>query len=118
MRLSSAIVTGFIASACAATTDEPVVACTRELRVHFTPAETTIAVGHGFSASVALASCGGAQSLTDVITWQVENDVVASVDPATGRVTGRAPGETRVLATGERYGEVGSVQIVVQTPVP
>src|SRR5436190_14423937 len=117
MRLSSTIVAGFIASACAAT-DEPVVACTRELRVHFTPAETTIAVGHGFSASVVLASCGGAQSLTDVITWQVENDVVASVDPATGRVTGRAPGETRVLATGERYGEVGSVQIVVQTPVP
>ena len=48
----------------------------------------------------------------------VENDVVASVDPASGRVSGRAPGETRVLATGERYGEVGSVQLVVQTPVP
>jgi len=44
--------------------------------------------------------------------------VVASVDPATGRVTGRAPGETRVLATSERYGEVGSVRLVVQTLVP
>ena len=89
-----------------------------EARVHFTPAETTIAVGHGFSASVALASCGGAQSLTDVITWQVENDAVASVDAATGRVTGTAPGETRVLATGERYRQLGGVRLVVDTAAP
>lgn len=89
-------------------------ACTQELGIHYTPAETTLVVGQTFTPSVALSSCGGRERLTDVFDWQVEDEAVASVDRASGRVTARAPGETAVVATGAHYGRLGGVRLVVK----
>ena len=113
MRVLAAIVAGLVASGCARV-PEPIAACTQELRIHFTPAETTLVVGQAFTPSVELASCGGTQRLTDVYVWKVEDQGVASVNSATGRVTGRAPGETVVVATGARYGQLRGVRVVVR----
>lgn len=62
--------------------------CTRELRTRFSPADTTIQVGQGFQASVQLSSCGGAEQLSDLVTWRAEDSTVATVDGQSGRVVG------------------------------
>src|SRR6267378_7299401 len=92
--------------------------CTLELRTRFTPADTTVQVGQSFQASVQLSSCGGAQQLTDVIAWQAEDSAIATVDGRSGRVVARSPGTTRILASGERYGSVGGLQVSVQAAAP
>jgi hypothetical protein len=38
------------------------------------------------------------------------------VDAKTGRTTALRVGETRVLATGQTYGFVGSVRVIVHAP--
>lgn len=88
-----------LAAACGI--DGPSGVCTSELRVHFKPADTTILSGEAFTASVQLATYGGARRLSDVFAWQSENPSVAAVDSRTGQVLGQDPGETRIEATGE-----------------
>ena len=87
--------------------------CTLELRIHFTPPDTSIRVGEDFRASVALSSCGGSQQLRDVITWRSEDPLIATVDAATGRVVARGAGQTRIAATGKKYGSVGAIEVSV-----
>lgn len=105
------------ALACACTSESPLQAsnafCTRELRVQFSPSDTNIRVAHGFRASVRLSGCGGAQVLNDVVRWQSEDPSVATVDPISGDVVGRTPGVTRIAATGQAYGAVGSLRVEV-----
>lgn len=88
--------------------------CTTELRSQFSPADTTIQVGQGFQASVQLSTCGGSKRLNDVMAWHAEDPTVATVDERSGRVVGQGAGSTRILASGERYGSIGGVQVVVQ----
>ena len=92
--------------------------CTTELRVQFSPADTTIQVSRSFHASVRLSSCGGSEQLTDVITWHAEDPAVATVEERTGRVVGQRAGITRILASGQRYGSVGGLQVSVEGGEP
>jgi len=94
--------------------DHAVTACTDELRIALAPRDTAVAVGEGFTPAVALSSCGGRNRLVDTFTWVARDPAVVSVDPATGRTTGRAPGETAVEVSGARYGRVGAVRVVVR----
>lgn len=85
-------------------------ACTRELQVVNSPADTTIRVGEGFTASVQLLSCGGAQTVADGLTFASADTLVAVVDPVTGQVVGRGVGSTRIEVTGTRHGPlIGSI---------
>jgi len=79
------------------------------------PADTTLPLGSSFVASVRLTVCGGSQSVSDVVTWRSEDAAVAVVDTG-GRVTGTAVGATRIVATGERYGSLGSFDLFVYNP--
>ena len=88
--------------------------CTLELRAELSPRDTTLVVGASFTPSVALSSCGGRKRLTDSVTWAAADGAVVSVDPATGRTTARGVGETRVEATGARYGRVGGIAVTVR----
>ena len=92
--------------------------CTRELRTRFSPADTTIQVGQSFRSSVQLSSCGGAEQLTDIITWHAADPTIATVDGRTGRVVGQRAGATRIIASGQRYGIVGGLQVSVEAPAP
>ena len=92
--------------------------CTLELGARFSPADTTIQVGQTFQASVQLLSCGGKQRLADVIAWHAEDPTVATVDGSTGRVVGRGRGTTRILASGQRYGNVGGLLVSVGAAGP
>jgi hypothetical protein len=87
--------------------------CTRELRVDLRPVEQTITVGHAFTATVELSSCGGRERLSDSFTWQAQDPAVVSVDAAAGRITGKAAGETLVEVSGQKYGRVGAVRVIV-----
>src|SRR5437867_663648 len=93
----TALVCG-LAGGCA--TNQPLTFCTRELRVRFSPSDTTVLSGQAFTSSVQLSSCGGAEILSDVVSWHSENPAVATVDSLAGRVTGRSPGARRISATG------------------
>ena len=92
------------------------VVCPADLRVKFTPTDTTIAVGQHFTAHVALSGCGGTQTLVDEITWTSQNPGVASAQQTTGFVTGVAAGATPILATGRTYGALGGLHVVVTSP--
>ncbi len=116
---SSLLAMAFLAAVSGACTSEaPVQVCTDELRVHFTPVDTTILTGEGFIASVQLATCGGAVALADAFTWHSQDASVATVDSLTGHVTGRGAGETRVTATGKSFGSVGGLRISVRPAGP
>lgn len=88
--------------------------CTRELRVHLAPTDTTILVDETFTATVALSSCGGRQQLWDTFTWRARDPAVVTVDSNAGTVTGRAPGETWLEITGRYYGMVGGPRVIVR----
>jgi hypothetical protein len=88
--------------------------CTRELRAAFTPPEKMLAVGESFTATVALSSCGGAERLSDTFTWSATDSTIVMVDAQTGRVVALAPGQTHVMAKGERYGRVSGIPVTVQ----
>ncbi len=87
--------------------------CTLELTVFLAPRDTTITVGESFKPRLSLSGCGGRKQFSDQVTWRSENVAVAPVDSVTGRITGVAPGETEVRATGERYGDLGNIRVVV-----
>lgn len=89
--------------------------CTDELRTDLQPrGEQQITVGTGFTATIALSTCGGRERLSDTFTWAARDTLVVRVDPATGRVTGRAPGSTSVDVRGARYGAVGTIPVTVR----
>jgi uncharacterized protein YjdB len=84
-----------------------------ELGVRYVPGDPSIAVGESFTASVQLSSCGGREHPSDIFTWRARDTTVVTVDSTTGRVTGRAPGQTWVEATGRTYGFVGGPRVTV-----
>jgi len=104
-----AIASMVVVSACDLVSD----VCTLELRPQYAPADTTILVGQAFTASVRLSSCGGSRILSDVFTWQSQDSLIARVDSRTARVVARAPGETVITASGEKYGSVGGLRVTV-----
>lgn len=89
--------------------------CTDELRVAIQPSGAQqIAIGASFTATVALSTCGGSKTVSDTFTWSARDTLVARVEPATGRVTGRSPGATSVDVRGTRYGALGTVPVTVR----
>ena len=99
----------------AACSDRPPTVCTEELRVQFTPSDTSITTGQSFTASVTVSSCGGALKLIDTFGWRSDDPAIATVDSVSGRVVGQAPGATHIHADGNTYGPVGSLAVSVQT---
>lgn len=91
--------------------------CTLELRVEYTPSDTTVSTGSQFDATVALSSCGGREKLRDTFVWSSQDADVARVDALSGRVTAVSPGSTTIRAAGKKYGAVGGLSITV-TPEP
>ena len=90
--------------------------CSGAVQVRLAPAETTLALGTSFAASLSLSACGGSQSVSDVVTWRSEDIAVAVVN-TDGQVTGKSVGATRILATGQRYGALGRLGLLVYNPV-
>ncbi len=92
----------------------PVLACSDDLGMKLTPSERTILVGESFTPSVTLSTCGGQRRITDSFTWAAEDLAVVSVDPRTGRTTGKTPGQTLIWPTGQRYGRLSAIQVTVR----
>lgn len=82
----------------------PVTSCPDDLRFRMQPSDVTIVVGQSATASAEFLGCGGTKVLDDVLTWSVVDSLIANVNPATGVITGRAPGITRVEVSGKTYG--------------
>jgi len=75
--------------------------------------ERTIGVGESFNAVIRFSGCGGTEPRSDVITWAADDPTVVRVDAVTGLTTGLRAGETLVQATGQQYGSVGSMRVIV-----
>jgi hypothetical protein len=72
--------------------------CTDELGMRPDPAERTIRPGESFVAGLELSSCGGRKRWRPVVIWRAEDTLVVTVDSLSGRVTGRAAGQTYLVA--------------------
>ena len=83
--------------------------------VRFGSTDHSLAVGESFTAVVYHSGCA-TEPINDVVTWAAEDATIVRVDATTGRTTGLRVGETRVLATGQTYGFVGSVRVIVHAP--
>ena len=73
--------------------------CPADLRIAWSPQDTTIAVGQMFTAKLALFACAGTKRLTDTITWRAQDTTVAAVDSTSGLVRGVRPGRTIVFGS-------------------
>jgi len=90
--------------------------CSDPVQVVLAPADTTLSLGSSFAASVRLTVCGESKSASDVIAWRSDDATVAVVD-AGGQVTGTGVGATRIRATSEHYGPLGSIELFVYNSV-
>lgn len=75
-------------------------ACTSELGLDVQPRSPRIAVGESFAPRVTEITCGGRERRRARAAWTAEDPTIVSVDNAANRVTGVAPGETRISADG------------------
>jgi hypothetical protein len=101
-------------------TGPPDRACSAELGVRLSPADTTILIGQSFAATISLTTCGGGVSLEDSFTYSSSAPQIASVDPSAGVVTGESVGDAEIQVSGDRYGWLGgfSVQVLAVSPGP
>ena len=88
-------------------------ACTAELGVHVAPWEPNLKVGEKVTLTVELSSCGGLEHLTDAYTWTSEDTSVVVVNPTTGLITARAPGQAWLHLEGAKYGNLGDYRVTV-----
>lgn len=82
----------------AAGCNTPTEVCTMEEVVAITPAEKTIRVGQSFQAKAESITCSGRDHSPYTVTWQTADAAIIHLDPATGRITGIAPGAATVTA--------------------
>ena len=99
----SATVDGVSGSTSVTVTRPPVVT------VAVTPA--TITVGQKLRLTATVTDTRGNVVTDRVVTWSVPSNLIASVDPSTGEVTGLLPGSVTVTATSE--GKSGSALVTV-----
>ena len=92
--------------------------CTDELRVSVTPADTTIRIGESFTARVSLSTCADRVRLVDTLTFTSFDTGVATVEPVTGVVMGKAPGVAGIQISGKRYHRLGGLYVTVVVPGP
>ena len=92
----------------------PIMGCTDDLQQRLAPTSTTITVGQEVRATAEFLGCRGSKRFSDEITWSSADPAVASVDTATGRITGRSPGTTSVTPRGAKYGVLQHVTVTVR----
>ena len=92
----------------------PTRACTDDLRIHLAPNDTTIRVGTSFQPRADLRGCSGRQQLSDRFTWKPSDPAIVASDPTTGSLTGLAVGDVQIAASGERFGRLGTIHVVVE----
>ena len=88
--------------------------CTDELRVAWSPGDTTLLIGQSFVPSVTISTCGGRQQLSDVLTWGTSDSSVLRFERTTGRAIGRAAGTASLFVSGERYGSLAEIAVTVR----
>lgn len=110
-RLLRAIAISAALSACSEPPSATI--CTSELRVQLSPSDTSVPAGRAFTIGARLSGCSGKVQLEDVFTFDSTEPAVATVDATSGRVTAVTAGEARIAVTGERYGSLGFVRVMV-----
>ena len=76
--------------------------CNLILNVYTEPKTVVLSVGETASPpSVSTQFCFEPRQRVEITAWESRNSEIASVDPATGVITGVAPGETNVIAFAE-----------------
>jgi hypothetical protein len=88
--------------------------CTDELGLDVDGAPPQLAVGESFSPRVTEITCGGRERTRRRMEWTAEDPAIVAVDNAANRVTGLAPGPTRIVGQGP-VGEISlSVRVVAR----
>ena len=87
--------------------------CTLDIDVHISPWEPTIKVGEKLTPTVELLTCGGLKRFTDTYIWTSEDPSVAMVNPTSGLITARAPGQVWLQLKGAMYGNLDAYSVTV-----
>ena len=87
---------------------------TDDLSMRVSPTTPVLTVGQSVAATAEFLGCRGTRTLSDTITWSVADSMVATVHPATGVITGRAPGATTILPRGAKYGTLVFIAVTVR----
>ncbi len=111
-RITIFLVIPFLVSGCGADAGPRNEACTLELGIGESPRAVTIHPGESAKLKAEAITCGGKyRDVPPDLEWSSEDPAVAAAEP--GRVTGVAPGNTRVLATSEKYGATWRFEVTV-----
>jgi Bacterial Ig-like domain (group 2) len=115
LRVAVVLVAGVLGTAaCSGAARGVTEACPADLRVVFSPQDTTIQAGQQFPIHFTLLGCGGTQTLTDSVTYASANTAVATVGASSGVVSGVAAGATTIVVTGHHYGVTVNVAVTVK----
>ena len=88
--------------------------CTQELGITFGPPDTVIAIAQQFRARLEFTSCGGHQRWSGSPVWHSQEPAIASVDSASGLVSGKSVGQTLILGH-DPYEQVdGTLRVTVR----
>jgi hypothetical protein len=96
------------------------VSCPLVLVISIKPDSAVLNVGEKFTPTVELFGCGGAERITDDLSYSAffpTNSTVTgivSVDAATGETTGLKPGNAWTVVRSTRYGQIGAIPVTVR----
>ncbi len=87
--------------------------CPDDLRVTWTPADTTIAVGAAFTPRARLWGCAGTQELPSQFRWESVDSTILRADSASGRATGVRAGSTTLAGKDSHYSVIVQIAVTV-----
>jgi len=87
--------------------------CTAALGFSVSPRDTTLALGGSLRPVVQLTGCGGAQHLTDRISFSSSDPAVVRVDSASGTLTSLSVGSATISVSGATYGSLGNIRLTI-----
>lgn len=89
--------------------------CDADLRISYTPVDTTIRVGQSFRPKVRLTTCGGTKAMTESLLYFADDTTIVHVDSLSGTMTARAVGHTSATAiTAAGRGVIARIGVTVQ----
>jgi len=88
--------------------------CDADLRISYSPVDTTLRIGQSFRPNVRLTTCGGTEQVTEALRYAADDTTIVRVDSLSGTMTARGVGHTNASVTSANNGTVARIGITVQ----
>lgn len=88
--------------------------CDTVLGISYNPVDTTIRVGESFHPVMNLTNCGGSKKLSPELRYSADDTAIVQVDVLSGKITGRAVGQTTAYISAPQYGIMAPMAVIVR----